>query len=173
MNPDVVPVPGTTALMALIPCPGRQHTLMSLAGVSGTGAQDELRRLAGWGAHGMLTLMASGELQALGLGALGDEAREAGLRWWHMPITDFSAPGRHFESAWRQHGEDILTRLLAGQHLAIHCLAGLGRTGTVAARILIELGESPEDAIRRVRQGRPGTIQSDEQLNYILQRQWR
>ena len=167
MSPDVVPLPGTTGLIALMACPGRERTLLTHAGVPGQGLRAELEALASWGARGMLTLMEQGELDALGLADMGEQARAAGLRWWHMPITDFCAPDSRFEAAWRRDGPAILDELAQGQHLAIHCLAGLGRTGTVAARILVDWGEPPEAAIQRVRQARPGTIQSEEQLKYI------
>ena len=38
--------------------------------------------------------------------------------------------------------------------MLVHCKGGLGRAGTVAARLLVELGASPDDAIRRVRDAR-------------------
>ena len=52
--------------------------------------------------------------------------------------------------------------------MVVHCLAGLGRSGTVAARLLIELGHDPDEAIRRVRLARPGAIQSAAQEHYLL-----
>jgi ADP-ribosyl-[dinitrogen reductase] hydrolase len=50
----------------------------------------------------------------------------------------------------------------------IHCLGGLGRTGTIAGRLLVELGSDPETAILQVRRARPGTIQSIMQECYVL-----
>ena len=45
--------------------------------------------------------------------------------------------------------------------------AGLGRTGTMAAKMLVGFGVSPEDAIASVRQARPGTIETAAQEQYI------
>ena len=41
--------------------------------------------------------------------------------------------------------------LRRGEVLAVHCLAGLGRTGTVLAAWLIREGLSAEEALRRLR----------------------
>ena len=51
--------------------------------------------------------------------------------------------------------------------MVLHCYAGLGRTGLVAARILIEFGELPVRAIALVRAARRGTIQTAEQEAYL------
>ncbi len=41
-----------------------------------------------------------------------------------------------------------------GFDVLIHCNSGLGRARTVADRVLVELGENPDDAIRKVRDAR-------------------
>ena len=46
---------------------------------------------------------------------------------------------------------------------------GLGRTGTIAARLAIELGETPETALRRVRAARKGAVETHEREAYVLQ----
>ncbi len=51
--------------------------------------------------------------------------------------------------------------LAAGQR------GGLGRSGTVAARMLVELDVPGREAIARIRGVRPGAIETSEQLRYI------
>ena len=46
----------------------------------------------------------------------------------------------------------------------------MGRTGTVAARLLVELGEEPDAAIQRVRAARRGTIQTAAQEAHVRHR---
>lgn len=53
--------------------------------------------------------------------------------------------------------------------MLVHCRGGLGRAGTIGARLLIELGMEPETAIRRVRAMRPGAIETREQEKYVLE----
>ena len=70
---------------------------------------------------------------------------------WH-PMPDLGAPGL---------GEavtllDDLTALVAGgDGLLVHCGAGIGRAGTVAAALLIELGLDRDTAVQRVAAHRP------------------
>ena len=49
----------------------------------------------------------------------------------------------------------------------IHCRGGLGRAGTIAARLLIELGTEPGEAIANVRAVRPGAIETDDQEEFV------
>ena len=58
--------------------------------------------------------------------------------------------------------------LAEGLSVFIHCRGGLGRAGTVAARLLIELGEADAAiAIARVREVRPGAIETTAQENHL------
>ena len=49
----------------------------------------------------------------------------------------------------------------------VHCAEGKGRTGTVLAAYLVTKGLTAEDAISRVRELRPGSIETLEQENAI------
>jgi len=50
----------------------------------------------------------------------------------------------------------------------VHCRGGFGRTGTVAARLLVERGLDPAAAMALVRHTRPGSIETSEQELYVL-----
>ena len=51
----------------------------------------------------------------------------------------------------------------------VHCLAGLGRTGTVLASYLVKYQKmSADEAIQKVREERPGSIQSYPQEEIIF-----
>ncbi|MEA5446326.1 protein-tyrosine phosphatase family protein [Gammaproteobacteria bacterium AB-CW1] len=172
LNIDALPIPGTAGLLGLCRCPGAG--LGPAIGLDkGQGLAQDLAAIVNWGGQGILTLNESAELRWLGLDTLRERTHVAGLDWWHAPIPDFCAPGRAFEDAWETVGPAVVKRLMGGDRIVIHCLAGLGRTGTIAARLLIEQGMEPDNAIARVRQARPGAIQSPEQLEYIRNRVWR
>jgi protein-tyrosine phosphatase len=50
---------------------------------------------------------------------------------------------------------DLRARLDLGEHLLMHCAAGIGRAGTLAACILVQLGMGVDDALMLVRSSRP------------------
>ena len=79
------------------------------------------------------------------------------------------APEQDFEHAWKATGESIRNRLRLGFDVLLHCRGGLGRAGTITARLLVELGVQPDDAIRRVRDAHEGTIENDSQLAHVRQ----
>jgi atypical dual specificity phosphatase len=51
----------------------------------------------------------------------------------------------------------------------VHCGEGKGRTGTVLAAYLVYHGLSADEAIRMVREKRPGSIENLEQENAVLE----
>ena len=148
-------------------CPGRNH----VAGDSRVWARDlaaDLAAIRDWGAQTLVSLIEERELAGLGVADLGDRAQAAELAWCHLPIADMAPPDARFEQAWRRHGGHIDGVLAQGGRLVLHCAGGLGRTGTLAARLLIDRGVPAVEAIERVRAARPGAIETAPQEAYLL-----
>jgi protein-tyrosine phosphatase len=119
------------------------------------------------GATSLVSLTELRELRWAGPGDFGAAVGRAALSWYHLPIRDFGVPDARFEQAWHGAGAELRQRLVAGERLVVHCYAGLGRTGLLAARLLIEFGEPPQRAIDLVRAVRSGAIQTREQETYL------
>jgi protein-tyrosine phosphatase len=102
----------------------------------------------------MVTLLEDHEFELLGVTSLREEVEALGMRWWHLPIRDMATPDAGFEIRWRRTGQELRSLLGDGHSIALHCRGGMGRTGTIAARLLVELGSAPALAIERVRAAR-------------------
>jgi atypical dual specificity phosphatase len=84
----------------------------------------------------------------------------ADLEQHQIPIPDFTAPTQAQIDTAIAVMDEALER---GQAVAVHCHAGLGRTGTICACYLVRTGLSAEDAVARVRTLRPGSIETPAQ----------
>ena len=151
-------------------CPGK-HDQWAATGAWARDLGVDLDAIAAWGARLVLTLVEPAELLSLRVPQLGHEVRQRGLLWRHLPIADFSVPCHDFERQWVTQGQEIRTLLRGGEDVLVHCKGGLGRAGMIAARLLVELGMDPEQAIRDVRRARKGAIETSSQLALVRRTQ--
>ena len=147
-------------------CPGK-HDLFAHTGAWERDLALDLDAIAKWGAKLVLTLVETAELTALKVPHLGQEVQRRGMAWCHLPIADYSIPDEEFEQQWASQGPGIRDKLRNGNNILIHCKGGLGRAGMMAARLLVELGMDPEEAIQSVRQVRKGAIETPAQLALV------
>jgi ADP-ribosyl-[dinitrogen reductase] hydrolase len=148
-------------------CPGKYDASAH------TGAWDrdlgiDLDAVRTWGASAVVTLVEQEELILLRVPNLGEEVFRRGMSWFHLPIIDVSIPGKTFEAEWKRVGEQLRSMLSGGSNVVVHCRGGLGRAGTIVARLLVELGVAPETAIANVRRVRPGAIETHAQEQFVL-----
>ena len=85
---------------------------------------------------------------------------EFGLEYHHMPLRDFTAPDY---DTIREFVTIVQAAQQRGKRAVVHCLAGRGRTGTMAACYLVSMGASSREAIERIRALRPGSVETLEQ----------
>lgn len=149
-------------------CPG-QHRPWAMSGPMRRDLDVDITVIRNWGASVVVTLMEEHELAQFRSGNIGKVVRSAGMQWIHLPIVDMDIPDEHFEFAWRSSGPELHEHLRSNRKILVHCLGGLGRTGMVSARLLIEAGVPPTYAMEQVRAARSGAIQTPEQEMYVLQ----
>ncbi len=142
--------------------------LSACPGTDGRTPAADLAALRALGASLVLTLVETEKLERLGLTNFGALVKRAGMDWLHLPITDFGVPGEAFLREWPAASADIHARFQRGERTAIHCRAGIGRTGLAASLILIERGLPPAEAIALVRRHRPGAVETEAQLAFVM-----
>ncbi len=164
---DTVAVPGRPGAIGMTLCPGKKDPYAKF-GAWDRDLRADLQAIRDWGASAIVSLMEGAEFWLLGVPDF--EAKvAAGFRWLWLPIADGGVPGEDFEDRWAEAGPELHGRLAAGERVLIHCRAGLGRTGTVASRLLVEAGLTPLQALNAVRRARPGTVETIAQEQYVLQ----
>lgn len=90
---------------------------------------------------------------------------EMGLEVIYSPMPDFSVPE---ERAFQETVRVTLQAAREGRTVAIHCHAGLGRTGILAAclaKVLFDL--DGDEAFAWVRQHVPNAVETSQQLQFI------
>jgi atypical dual specificity phosphatase len=93
-----------------------------------------------------------------------DWVENAGMLVFHVPIEDMEAPSQEQLDKCVSAIEKANANNMG---VGVHCGAGLGRTGAVIAAYLVHQGRSARDAISRVRKLRPGSIETEEQVEAI------
>ena len=125
----------------------------------------DLAALRSYGIGALLTLTET----ALPWGAL----ERHGIQGLHLPVDDFHAPTTTQMLEALAFLDDARA---AGTPVAVHCLAGQGRTATVLAAYLIRGGLSSEQAIAEVRAFCPGAIEASPQTialaGWAAERPW-
>lgn len=78
----------------------------------------------------------------------------------HLPVVDMTAP---LSSQLVSALAFIDEQTAAGNSVAVHCLMGQGRTGTVLAAFLIRSGLTPSAALAEIRAVCPHAVENDRQ----------
>ena len=168
---DSLKIPGIEGILGLTFCPGKKQ-LNAMTGIWDRSLDADLKVIKDWGASTVISLLEWHELEELSVKELPEVVKRYGLSWLIFQITDMQVPGDDFEIFWERKKHEIYNILKNAAKIVLHCKGGLGRTGTLAARILIEHGVNPAEAIRLVRNERIGAIENMAQEEYILQEKW-
>lgn len=163
---DAIQLPDGRGMLGMSFCPGKSQA----NGLTGSWSRDlriDLTRIHEWGAQCVISLIESQEFVELGVCQLPETVNSLGMHWRHAPIRDRDVPNIAFLRTWSTLKDEILNYLNSEKNVFIHCMGGLGRTGMVAAMLLMEAGFTTEEAISTVRFSRPGTIETIGQEAFV------
>jgi ADP-ribosyl-[dinitrogen reductase] hydrolase len=164
---DAVAAPGTAGLIGMTLCPGKKDPYAAF-GAWDRDLQADLQVIREWGASAIVSLIEEYEFELLGVPDFEAQVTSA-FRWHWLPIPDGGVPDAGFEEHWTAvAGPDLRDRLAVGERVLVHCRAGLGRTGLIVSRLLVEFGMTPLQALNAVRGARRNTVETLAQEQYVL-----
>lgn len=150
-------LPLSGGILAIAPLPGRDGRY-----------EQDLEHIRDWKPALVISMTTPAEMAAAGAQDLGAHLQDAGTRWVHLPIADFTAPGAEQEASWHATSRTALAALHGGGRVLIHCRMGKGRSGMAALRLMIEIGERPTEALQRIRSVHPMAIETHDQMTWAL-----
>jgi protein-tyrosine phosphatase len=127
--------------------------------------EEDLATLRAAGVLRLVLLVNDAELSRWSDPAIVERAAAAGVTVMRHPMPDGQPPASMEEM------EQILAEVRDGRregNVAVACMGGVGRTGTVAACALVQAGHAPEEAIALVRVVRhPSAVETAAQERFV------
>lgn len=151
-----------------LPVGGGILALSALPGAGGDYAGD-LEHLVNWRPAMVICMAEDTEMLAIGATHLGANVQNSGARWVHLPMGPEAAPPVQVQTQWPIVRDQARRALLGGGRVLMHCADGCGRSGMMALRLMIECGDAPDDALRRVSHLRGCAVGSEPQLAWALE----
>lgn len=128
--------------------------------------EDEIRSWQRSGVNAVFSLLTVEEERDLDISREAAETRAHGMKYLSYPILDRQVPDS--ESNFATALEKLEGELAAGKNVIIHCRQGIGRTGLVAACLLLRKGIDPETAVRLLSAARGLPVpETPEQRHWI------
>ena len=128
---------------------------------------DEVRLWSENGLATVVSLLEKDEQAELGLEHEAALCKEQGIRYISFPIHDRSVPPSIENTVGLL--TNIRALLTKGEHVGLHCRMGIGRSGLIAASVLLFCGQDLEESWRNVANARGVDVpDTDEQRNWLV-----
>ena len=112
------------------------------------GHPDSIATLADSGIGCIVSLLEATESSMLGLAAEFETVSDNNMNFISFPIGDYAVPSSLDDFSVLT--VDIFQQLEQGTNVLLHCRGGVGRSGLMAAGVLLRAGLSPEQAFTSV-----------------------
>ena len=117
-----------------------------------SGYPESIETLAVAGIGQVVSLLESAESTMLGLDAESSTVIANGMTFVSFPIADFGVPSSVQKFA--EQSAELFRQLKSGTNVLIHCRGGVGRSGLMAAGVMLQAGFEPEQAFTRITKSR-------------------
>ncbi len=135
--------------------------------VAGEWIEDEFAGIAAARIKQIVSLLESWEAYEVGLSDEKTLCERNGMGFISYPIPDRGLPPS--VSNFARITRKLYHEIAGGMNTVVHCRAGIGRTGVVAAGILLHAAFEPEQAFARVSDVRGVDVpDTDEQYNWVV-----
>jgi protein-tyrosine phosphatase len=119
---------------------------------AGDWLEDEARGLRSLGVDTVASLLELSEEVALDLGLERQAIESLGMRFVSFPIADRGVPANPRDFGAFASG--LAAEVQGGRGVAVHCRAGIGRSGITAAAVLVASGRSPDEVFSVISEAR-------------------
>lgn len=135
--------------------------------VSGEWIEDEFRGIANEGIHQIVSLLEPQEAYEVGLHDEKSLTEQNGMEFVSFPVQDRGLP--HSVEEFKNLTMHLYQQIAGGKNTLVHCRAGIGRTGILAAGVLIQCGYEPDQALSQISKKRGVQVpDTREQRDWIL-----
>ncbi len=135
--------------------------------VAGEWIDDEFSGIAEQDIKQVVSLLEPHEIYDLGLIEEKNLCKKYGMEFYHYPIPDRGIPNSVVDYAIIT--KNLYYEMAGGKNTVIHCRAGIGRIGIVAAGVLIHCAFEPYEAFQHLSKSRGMTVpDTEEQRDWVI-----
>lgn len=140
------------------PCPGTQ----------GSDLLQSIQSLRDADCSAVITVLTNDEIKSLKVPDLSQQVISSGLQWFQLPIEDDTSPKDQFLERFHTIKSTLLSLLATQKTIAIHCSGGSGRTGLMAAILLLEYGIGWADVKSLIQSVRPKALTLPVHTEFLI-----
>jgi protein-tyrosine phosphatase len=171
LNINYLTFPNIKGKLGLTMCPGKKQKKLKIGKCWNRDTITDLLRLKfEFNMNILVSLMKFYEYEKFKCNDLFYYTRLLNIKHMIYPIRDMNTPlDSDIDDIYMKLIIDISNELKKGKNIIIHCLGGLGRSGTIAACVNMYLDNTVNyrTAIKAIRRVRPGAVQNKKQEKWI------